>query len=239
MLSLDIKSLYSAFSCLRCSVASATDLSSSLIPSCNADISAASFSIEPSSSSMVVCESLMEISSSFFLSSALSNSLLQYSFFASSPFCSFCKLEIISSIMAITFSKPAVLPLNAMAIKSRAGRLEPLLRRICSARARCDDALTCTCMKLALALGNVFLKTSSASSSLRTLMVSARATSSSALVFLISSHSCVFVAQPSSSSCLNFLSAASASFVSSRSFAHSASSTPSSPTRVILLSIWA
>mmetsp|Transcript_49418 Transcript_49418/g.137299 ORF Transcript_49418/g.137299 Transcript_49418/m.137299 type:complete len:252 (-) Transcript_49418:75-830(-) len=236
-----MSSLYSAFSAWRCSVASATALSSSLMPVSNAAISAASCSMEPFSSSMAVSESLTDNSNDFFLSSDSSNEASQYSFLPSSPSCSFLRLTTSSSINAMTFSKPAALPFSARAMRSSAGARDlcAAARRIWSARALCDLAVTVTCTKLALAPGKVFLNKSRASSSLRTLMVSASASSSSARVFLTTSHSCVFVAQPSSSSCLNFLSASSACLVSSKSLAVSASSTPSSPTRVILLSICA
>eukprot|EP00418_Pyrodinium_bahamense_P070376 CAMPEP_0179098226 /NCGR_PEP_ID=MMETSP0796-20121207/45255_1 /TAXON_ID=73915 /ORGANISM="Pyrodinium bahamense, Strain pbaha01" /LENGTH=73 /DNA_ID=CAMNT_0020795999 /DNA_START=37 /DNA_END=255 /DNA_ORIENTATION=- len=73
-------------------------------------------------------------------------------------------------------------------------------------------------MKLALAEGNVFLKTSRASSSFKTLIVSAKAFNSSARVRLTSSHSSVFVEQLVSSSALNLVSAASDSWVSVKSF---------------------
>jgi len=96
---------------------------------------------------------------------------------------------------------------------------------------------TWICMKLMLALGNVDLNKSSASSSFNTLMVSAKAVSSSARIPLINSQSPVFVAQLYSNSSLNFSSSDKASLVSSKSFSSAAIFTDSSPIRVISVSI--
>mmetsp|Transcript_118872 Transcript_118872/g.233493 ORF Transcript_118872/g.233493 Transcript_118872/m.233493 type:complete len:201 (+) Transcript_118872:163-765(+) len=148
-----------------------------------------------------------------------------------------------SSIILITFSNPEVLPFNASSMRSRPGETRPLLataaRIIFNALARwaVTDAESWT--KLELAPGNVPLKSSKESSSLSTLIVSARANSSSARVFLTSSHSASLVEQPASNSCLNLVSSSSASFVSSTSLAISARRTPRLPTRVILSSICA
>mmetsp|Transcript_118869 Transcript_118869/g.233480 ORF Transcript_118869/g.233480 Transcript_118869/m.233480 type:complete len:225 (-) Transcript_118869:735-1409(-) len=209
------------------------------MPASRAAISSARVLMAPSISSMAVSESLIDCSSCLRLSSDWSNCVLQYCCFWSSSFCSAFKFSTISSIMASTLPKPPFLPLSAKAIRSSSGRRDDSLRRSASARERCEALVTCTCTKLALALGNVFLKISRASSSFRTLMVSASASNSSARVFLISSHSWVFVAHPCSSSCLNFLSASKACFVSSTSLLISADCTPSSPIRVILSSICA
>merc|ERR1719460_3450369 len=64
--------------------------------------------------------------------------------------------------------------------------------------------LTCTCTKLLLAEGNVFLKSSSASSSLSTLMVSASATISLASISLYAAHSAFLSSQFLSRSAKNF-----------------------------------
>mmetsp|Transcript_90746 Transcript_90746/g.235346 ORF Transcript_90746/g.235346 Transcript_90746/m.235346 type:complete len:211 (+) Transcript_90746:808-1440(+) len=203
-----MSSLWSAFSAFRCSVASATDLSNALIPASRSAISWAKVSMAPSISSMADSESETDCDNAFFLSSDWSNCAPQYSFFASSPCCSFFKFATIWSIILITLSKPTFLPRSANAMRSSPGL--PGIRVAIARISFNADSLraflaACTCTKLlALALGNVFLKRSSASSSLRTLIVSAKATSSSALFFLTSSHSCVFVAQPSSNSFLNF-----------------------------------
>mmetsp|Transcript_126452 Transcript_126452/g.366078 ORF Transcript_126452/g.366078 Transcript_126452/m.366078 type:complete len:264 (-) Transcript_126452:662-1453(-) len=212
------------------------------MPASNAFNSSANVARAPVISSMAVSESLIESSKLFRLSSDSSNCVLQYSFFCSSDACSFFKFETIVSIMDNTFSKPAVLPVSANARRSNWGLFvwRADSRRIFAACRLSDSKEAVTCTKLlALALGKVFLNISKASSSLRTLIVSESASNSSARVFLTSSHSCSFVAQPCSNSALNFWSAARACSVSSRSLDASASSTPKLPTRVILSSICA
>merc|ERR1719510_2827627 len=103
-------------------------------------------------------------------------------------------------------------------------------RSSCMAFDRIVSKLTLVCTKLAaLALGKVFLKRSKASSSLRTLIVSANATNSSARVLDLSSHSAVFVAQLFSRFAKNSLSAISAASVSVKSSFISTISMPSSP----------
>merc|ERR1719362_2750995 len=97
--------------------------------------------------------------------------------------------------------------------------------------------LTLVCIKLALALGKVFLNRSKASSSFRTLIVSAKATNSSARVFDRSSHSAVFVAQLFSKFAMNSLSAIKAASVSVMSSFISTISMPSSPMRFNFFSI--
>merc|ERR1719321_860946 len=62
------------------------------------------------SAAMAVSRSAIVFSSSFFLSSAVSNCVAQYSFFSSSSTCSFFRVSTISSIILITFSKPIFLP---------------------------------------------------------------------------------------------------------------------------------
>mmetsp|Transcript_25619 Transcript_25619/g.65097 ORF Transcript_25619/g.65097 Transcript_25619/m.65097 type:complete len:227 (-) Transcript_25619:532-1212(-) len=209
------------------------------MPSCKALISAAKVSKRPSICSMALSESAMDCSCCFCLSSDSSNWASQYSFLLSSPSCSFFKFTTISSTMVITFSKPAVLPWRAKEIKSNSGLFDFFAAAWINAKARafCDATVTCTCIKLELAPGKVFLKSSSASSSLSTLMVSARATNSSERVFLISSHSAVLEPQLVSSSIANLVSALSEALVSSKSFFIPAISTPRSPTLVISASI--
>mmetsp|Transcript_67745 Transcript_67745/g.192004 ORF Transcript_67745/g.192004 Transcript_67745/m.192004 type:complete len:256 (-) Transcript_67745:669-1436(-) len=196
----------------------------------------------PSSESAIACSDFPTArSSAFFLSSDASNWAAQYSFFWSSCCCSFFRFATISSTMAMTFSKPpwvkAFLPLSASTRRSSPARSrlsEPCRARRIAARAseRMAEALVLTCTKLALGLGRVFLNNSRASSSLRSLMVSASARSSSARVFDRSSHSAFFVSQPFFSSARNFLSSARASSVSDRSSFIWAIFTPSSPIRV-------
>mmetsp|Transcript_36669 Transcript_36669/g.104353 ORF Transcript_36669/g.104353 Transcript_36669/m.104353 type:complete len:335 (+) Transcript_36669:359-1363(+) len=135
----------------------------------------------------------------------------------------------------------AFFPLSARAIMSRAGLnflsaflcIERIMPRAC---ARWEAAVTRSCTKLAPWPGRVFLKRSKASSSLRTLMVSAKATSSSARVLERSSHSCVFVPQLLSSSCKNFLSSEYVAEVSERSSFSCTMATPSSPICVVFTS---
>mmetsp|Transcript_69507 Transcript_69507/g.184485 ORF Transcript_69507/g.184485 Transcript_69507/m.184485 type:complete len:229 (-) Transcript_69507:790-1476(-) len=182
---------------------------------------------------MAVSASEMSRSNPFFLSSASSNCLPQYSFLLSSSTCSRFRVATIPSIIAITFSKPIFLPLSAYSMNAIM-ELPPLaLVAACSkmalARDRTVAALMRISRKLALLDGNVFLNSSSASSSLSSLMVSARANSSCWRTLQRASHSAVFVLQPVSSSARNFLSSARDSVVSPRSFFISAIITPSSP----------
>mmetsp|Transcript_57429 Transcript_57429/g.170905 ORF Transcript_57429/g.170905 Transcript_57429/m.170905 type:complete len:212 (-) Transcript_57429:583-1218(-) len=184
-------------------------------------------------------------SRAFFLSSARSNCVPQYSFLCSSSTCSFLSASTISSIIEMTFSKPpcwrAFLPLSANTNRSNSVLCWCLgdfraVRRAAMAFERRADAVNSTCTKLA-ELGSVFLNSSSASSSLRTLIVSASATSSSALVLERSSHSLSFLAQVASRFARKFLSSASAAWVSSRSPFICMMLTPSSPTCIDLVSM--
>mmetsp|Transcript_17220 Transcript_17220/g.53922 ORF Transcript_17220/g.53922 Transcript_17220/m.53922 type:complete len:206 (-) Transcript_17220:787-1404(-) len=188
----------------------------------------------------------MACSSSFFLSSIWSNWIAQYSFLASSSDCSFFSTSTMSSHILMTLSKVpwlmALRPLRASTRKSKpacpwAPAFCRALRTIANARTRNEAALASTCTKLALALGRVFLKSSRASSSLSTLMVSARATSSSARVFCRASHSAVFVEQLFSSPARNFLSSAKEAAVSERSSFSWTIFTPNSPTCSVLVSM--
>merc|ERR1712008_251873 len=144
--------------------------------------------------SIAVSRSEIECSNPFFLSSAKSNSFPQYSFFESSSACSTLSVATISSIILMTFSNPIFFPCNARDNNSNCAFLG-LFCMTCSssvnALARKFRADTSICMKLE-ALGKVFLKSSSASSSFSTLMVSAKAANSSARVLTITSHSFFF-----------------------------------------------
>mmetsp|Transcript_88537 Transcript_88537/g.239623 ORF Transcript_88537/g.239623 Transcript_88537/m.239623 type:complete len:296 (+) Transcript_88537:172-1059(+) len=240
-----MSSLYSTFSAWRCSVASATDLSSSMMPASRAAISCVVVSMPSFALAMAVSASAILRSRAFLLSSVWSNCMLQYSFLLSSSSCSFFNIWTISSHILMTLSNVpwlmAFLPLKVSAIMSRAGR-RFLSAFLCMARSkdkaweRSVEAETRTCTKLALALGNVFLKRSSASSSFKTLIVSAKATSSSALVLERSSHSCVLVPQLLSSSFKNFLSSEYVAEVSERSSFSCTMATPSSPICVVFTS---
>mmetsp|Transcript_14825 Transcript_14825/g.33355 ORF Transcript_14825/g.33355 Transcript_14825/m.33355 type:complete len:351 (-) Transcript_14825:375-1427(-) len=176
-------------------------------------------------------------SKAFFSSSAVSKSFAQVAFLVSSSTCSFFSRATISSIMVKTFSKPTFLPLKASMRKFNWLLCAGSARNTERAWLETSFEVTCTCTKLLAGLGSVFLKSSSASSSLRILMVSASASFSSARFFSIASHSLSLVAQFSSMSAKNFWSSAKASSVSSKSLVFSAISTPNLPTRAVFSSI--
>mmetsp|Transcript_11091 Transcript_11091/g.24450 ORF Transcript_11091/g.24450 Transcript_11091/m.24450 type:complete len:252 (-) Transcript_11091:722-1477(-) len=184
-------------------------------------------------------------SRAFLLSSPWSSCRLQYSFLCSSSFCSSFKTLTISSIILITFSKPCCelprFPWRATEMRSSATLSCLFADRMAvrtTLRARFLALLFWNWIKLAeVGLGKVFLNKSKASSSLRTLMVSAKATNSSDRVFERSSHSDVFVSQLVSSSERYFLSAMSAASVSDRSSFIWTIETPSSPIWPVFASI--
>mmetsp|Transcript_98424 Transcript_98424/g.195187 ORF Transcript_98424/g.195187 Transcript_98424/m.195187 type:complete len:267 (+) Transcript_98424:682-1482(+) len=208
-------------------------------------ISSVSVSMEPFISAMAVSESFRAWSVSFFLSSYLSSELVQYAFLASSSTCSFLRFATMASVMAIILSRPIFFPVSANAIRSISGRCGKSLwcvaARCTLARARALRAavVSVICMKLASAPGSVFLNKSSASSLLRSLIVSARATSSSCRVFWISAHSLFFFPHPSPSSSRNLLSSPNDCCVSSRSFSLLAILRASMPRRPCCFSICA
>mmetsp|Transcript_25340 Transcript_25340/g.80542 ORF Transcript_25340/g.80542 Transcript_25340/m.80542 type:complete len:228 (+) Transcript_25340:828-1511(+) len=210
------------------------------MPFSSAATSSVRVAMAPFASSMALPRSEAARSSSFFLSSFLSSSSSQYAFFWSSPTCSFPSRATMPSIMARTFSKLTFFPRRASARKSRRGSARLLWPRLLAARAR--SACRLTSLPLALVcsregLGSVFLKSSRASSSLRILMVSARATSSSARVFCTTSHSALFFSQFLSRSARNCLSSASDLVVSSRSAFRASISRPVCPWRPSLASM--
>mmetsp|Transcript_150123 Transcript_150123/g.264958 ORF Transcript_150123/g.264958 Transcript_150123/m.264958 type:complete len:320 (-) Transcript_150123:264-1223(-) len=128
----------------------------------------------------------------------------------------------------------------ASMMKSSCGRCRSKARPFCSAAmafAFIWDLVTWTCTKLELAAGSVFLNNSSASSLFKSLIVSAKATSSAARFLLISSHSAVFVSQSLFNSDRNFLSANRAASVSLSSTFIVAISTPRLPTRTLFFSM--
>mmetsp|Transcript_55652 Transcript_55652/g.165486 ORF Transcript_55652/g.165486 Transcript_55652/m.165486 type:complete len:234 (+) Transcript_55652:832-1533(+) len=195
---------------------------------------------------MACSESETARSMPFFLSSARSSWVVQYSFLWMSSSCSFFRTATMLSIILMTLSKPPrfkdFLPASVRAIRSMPVRsMWPAAvratRMAVIAWVRKAVALVRTCTKLALALGRVFLNSSSASSSLRTLMVSASATSSSARTFLRSSHSAVFVLQLSSRLPRNSWSLASAAWVSDRSSFICTICTPNSPMATVFVSM--
>mmetsp|Transcript_36686 Transcript_36686/g.73009 ORF Transcript_36686/g.73009 Transcript_36686/m.73009 type:complete len:214 (-) Transcript_36686:109-750(-) len=181
------------------------------------------------------------------LSSAKSNWLLQYSRLLSSSCCSFLRTSSMLSTILMTLSKvprPSErFPDNIIMSRSRPafwpfGAAASALWRMSKAPAREPiEAAALICARLAPALGMVFLNRSRASSSLSTLIVSASATSSSALTFERSSHSAVLVSQLCDSSCKNFWSAMRAASVSVKSSFICTILTPSSPICLVLDSI--
>mmetsp|Transcript_12389 Transcript_12389/g.24981 ORF Transcript_12389/g.24981 Transcript_12389/m.24981 type:complete len:301 (-) Transcript_12389:394-1296(-) len=212
------------------------------MPAVKATISSVKIAMDSFAEAIAASKSETLRSNSFFLSSLVSRVFSQYSFFESSSACSCFKVATMPSIMARTFSKPIFLPRRARKMASSFGRLDgnsvfKLAARAARALARKLAAPTWTCMKLALALGNVALKSSRASSSLSTLIVSAKATSSSARNLLRSSHSFAFLSQSSFKLDENCLSASSASLVSPKSFFICAMDTPSSPILAVLVSM--
>mmetsp|Transcript_45763 Transcript_45763/g.83833 ORF Transcript_45763/g.83833 Transcript_45763/m.83833 type:complete len:263 (-) Transcript_45763:733-1521(-) len=233
-----ISSVNASFSSFRVSVASATSLSRASMPSVRALISSFKVEMPSSASSMANFTVEMVCSKPFSLSSVTSNCFSQYSFLWSSSVCSFAKTSTSSSISLKTFSKLTFLPVSATAMRSNAARLECVAGAFwISARAFLRTSRLLDSIWTKLGLGNVFLKSSKASSSFKILIVSAMATFSSALIFSISSHSLSFEAQFSSMSAKNFLSSAKASSVSPISLAMLAMSTPNLPTRADLSSI--
>mmetsp|Transcript_72343 Transcript_72343/g.156400 ORF Transcript_72343/g.156400 Transcript_72343/m.156400 type:complete len:293 (-) Transcript_72343:462-1340(-) len=234
------RSWYSLCSSLRCSVASATDLSSSEMPFCRAAISSSRVLMLSVAVAMAVSLSEMRRSSAFFSSSVLSNCAAQYTFLLSSSVCSVFRVTTISSIILMTLSKPIFLPDRASMMMSSFGLLRLafwIAAMAASALERMSLELTCTCTKLALELGMVFLKRSRASSSFRILMVSASATSSSARSFSRSAISAAFEPQLVLSSAWNFLSSISPFAASERPALRLTISTPSSPSCFVLDSI--
>mmetsp|Transcript_115964 Transcript_115964/g.237112 ORF Transcript_115964/g.237112 Transcript_115964/m.237112 type:complete len:216 (+) Transcript_115964:929-1576(+) len=191
---------------------------------------------------MAASESARARSRSFFLSSERSNCAPQYVFLLSSSVCSFFRVATMASIISKTLLKPIFLPRSARAIRSSRGRSPGIVRLTAWSCARAlmrteVALLVSSCMKLLAEPGSVFLKRSRASSSLRTLMVSAKAASSSDRVCVRSSHSAVFVLQPFSRSARNFLSSSKASCVSPSSFFFSAISMANSPTFRVFVSM--
>mmetsp|Transcript_13306 Transcript_13306/g.36006 ORF Transcript_13306/g.36006 Transcript_13306/m.36006 type:complete len:264 (+) Transcript_13306:900-1691(+) len=205
-----------------------------------AAISSANVAIPALQLSLLWLASSSAFSAAFFLSSAASNSTAQYSFFVSSSTCSFCNISTMSSISLSTFVNSTFLPDSAKAMRSILARCRSaacrraLLTADCALR-RMAFELTWICTKLlALADGRVFLKSSSASSSLRVLIVSEIASSSSLRVFCLSAHSADLVEQPFSSSFANAWSSVRESAVSAKSAFISTTATLSSPIFLVL-----
>mmetsp|Transcript_16897 Transcript_16897/g.46663 ORF Transcript_16897/g.46663 Transcript_16897/m.46663 type:complete len:200 (-) Transcript_16897:442-1041(-) len=194
--------LYSSFSALRWSVALMTDLSRALMPAARAASSSVVVSMKAFVSSMAFSKSKVSKSSSFFLSSLASISFWQYTCLSSSSTCSLPSSVTISSIMDSTLSKLTFLPRRAREMKSK--RLSWLPRSALMAMWRTSLSLRVTCKSEEL--GKVVLKSSSASSSFKILMVSAIARVSSARVFFTTSYSASLLAQLLSKSARNFLS---------------------------------
>mmetsp|Transcript_76668 Transcript_76668/g.119801 ORF Transcript_76668/g.119801 Transcript_76668/m.119801 type:complete len:297 (+) Transcript_76668:57-947(+) len=237
-LSLASVSTASACSSFLCSVASATCLSRALMPSSSASISEASVAIPSFVSAIDLDKSDTANSNSFALSSVASIVVSQYSFFSSSEICSFLRSATISSIIVNTFSKLTFLPLSASAMRfTRKSPFSP--RPACckatNARFFTDCPFAANCNRAGV--GSVFLNNSSASSSLSSLIVSAIASNSSARTLVLTAHSSSLVLQFFSKSFRKASSSIRLLVVSSRSSFWVTSCTPSSPMRVILLSI--
>mmetsp|Transcript_25323 Transcript_25323/g.80494 ORF Transcript_25323/g.80494 Transcript_25323/m.80494 type:complete len:429 (-) Transcript_25323:188-1474(-) len=227
------RSVYSSCSFFLSSVASATCLSSALMPSIRPAMSSASAAMDPFASSMAVSRSTACWLRALCSSSDLSSSASQKAFFSSSAFCSLPSRATMSSIILTTLSKEPVLPRKARAMRLRRASLCPYFARAdlitISVRRFTSALVTLVCRNAGL--GNVLLKSSRASSSFKILMVSASATSSSARVLERSSHSACLVLQPVSRSARYFLSSRRALEVSSKSAFMASICTPTCPTR--------
>mmetsp|Transcript_88331 Transcript_88331/g.253032 ORF Transcript_88331/g.253032 Transcript_88331/m.253032 type:complete len:226 (+) Transcript_88331:782-1459(+) len=212
-----IVSLYSEFSALRTSVDSATDLSRALMLAVKDLISSPSWASPPVASSLAFSKLSYSRSNTLCSSSDLSIAVWQYSFFESSSCCSLPSKAVMSSIILRTFSKLPDRPANAIMIMfKRVSSFLPCLAFKASIALRFKiRPLTWVCSSAGL--GKVFLNNSRASSSLRILIVSARATSSSPLVLDLSSHSAFFVVHEVDMSARNFRSSSKAAVLSSRS----------------------
>mmetsp|Transcript_99556 Transcript_99556/g.319539 ORF Transcript_99556/g.319539 Transcript_99556/m.319539 type:complete len:412 (-) Transcript_99556:2-1237(-) len=138
------------------------------------------------------------------------------------------------SIMPTTLSKLTFFPRIAKEMRSR--RKSCFLPPFSARRAWCNTSLLEYCTWMKLDAGMAFLNKSRASSSLRTLMVSARAMSSSARVFTISSHSPPRAPQSVSKVCRKAASSLRVFLESSRSSAAPTSSMPTSPRRAVFVS---
>mmetsp|Transcript_50329 Transcript_50329/g.109355 ORF Transcript_50329/g.109355 Transcript_50329/m.109355 type:complete len:214 (-) Transcript_50329:376-1017(-) len=140
-----------------------------------------------------------------------------------------------SSIIFSTLSKLTFLPLRAREMRSR---------RVswCLEAERARRAIFFTCWDVTLvwsreAEGSVFLKTSRASSSLRILIVSERATSSSPRVVFTTAYSSSLVLQSDARFARNFWSSMRDASVSVRSSFMCTISTLSSPERAVFFSM--
>mmetsp|Transcript_76940 Transcript_76940/g.193514 ORF Transcript_76940/g.193514 Transcript_76940/m.193514 type:complete len:205 (-) Transcript_76940:943-1557(-) len=193
--------LYSAFSFLRCSVASATDLSNARMPFFKTAISSVSVAMRSLICSMAVLRSDTERCNAFFFAFAVANCVPQYSFLRSSAFCSSFNVATSCLTNFTTLSRPTFRPLKASEMKSR--RSAPWPGRTFErtwftaplTSARIDSVVVWSCKKLAPPLGNVVLNNSNESSSLRILIVSANATTSFARISFSSSWAACLEAQ--------------------------------------------
>mmetsp|Transcript_1896 Transcript_1896/g.4450 ORF Transcript_1896/g.4450 Transcript_1896/m.4450 type:complete len:255 (+) Transcript_1896:776-1540(+) len=237
-----MSSVNSAFSLFRCIVASSTSLSSSVMPACSVLISSASVAMVSAWSSTDASKSSMLCASPFALSSTLSICFRQYSRLPSSSVCSCASSAIMSSTILITFEKSTFPPCKTSSRNRISGSaavlLPPFPRRACRAAMarRCTRSRSAAnCKKLEL--GKAFLKRSSASSSLRILMVSWIATSSCARSFFLSSHSACLLSQFCVRSFRNFWSWIKIASACVRSCFMRTTCTCKSPTRATFFSI--
>mmetsp|Transcript_50856 Transcript_50856/g.111366 ORF Transcript_50856/g.111366 Transcript_50856/m.111366 type:complete len:253 (-) Transcript_50856:698-1456(-) len=180
---------------------------------------------------------LIALTETFSSSSALSSSCSQYVFFSSSSLCSLFKLLIIPLINLLTFSKPTFLPRSANDTSARYGDCRARLDfRASSACALISAAELSTCSNDSCDNVSVFLNSSVESSSFKTLIVSARAASSSCRVADSTSKSFSAFAHFSFSVRANCLSCSRVFSVSLRSSLVSTNETASSPTRPVFTS---
>mmetsp|Transcript_102993 Transcript_102993/g.296582 ORF Transcript_102993/g.296582 Transcript_102993/m.296582 type:complete len:231 (-) Transcript_102993:568-1260(-) len=213
------------------------------MPASSVLISSARVATRSLVSAIIVSRSSTERSSSLCLSSAMSSCWPQYSCLCRSSACSCSNVAMSSSIIFRTLSKPILRPRRAKEMKSKRSRLMPRGMRelafasISRACARMEAEVTCICTKLAVGLGSVFLKSSSASSSFKILIVSDRATTSWARTCFSSSWTLALESQFFSRSAATALSCSRVAAVSPRSFFMLAISTPTSATRASFVSI--
>mmetsp|Transcript_88299 Transcript_88299/g.175499 ORF Transcript_88299/g.175499 Transcript_88299/m.175499 type:complete len:209 (+) Transcript_88299:908-1534(+) len=174
----------------------------------------------------------------------------QKTFFLSSSFCS-CRsscprVSIFFTILAkptfsprtadsIKLMRSSSLSLKAFAATSRL-LLCILVERTCI-KLGSSCSVDATCSKLSAGVGNVFLKRSSASSSLSSLIVSDSNTCSADASFSYSFQSRVFTSQAFFRSARNLLSSSNDSLVSLYSFFSVTTLTANSPSRAVLSSM--
>mmetsp|Transcript_111762 Transcript_111762/g.203129 ORF Transcript_111762/g.203129 Transcript_111762/m.203129 type:complete len:266 (+) Transcript_111762:585-1382(+) len=231
-----ISSTNAVCSVLRCAVASATLSSRDLMPASSAAISSTRLAFFSSISSIAFWRPEAVSSKDAALSEASSRLALQSATFVSSAVCSSLRRATMSSIIFKTLPKSAFLPCKAREMRSRRWSCLRLwlFNTACACR-KSSFVDTCSCNKEGL--GNVFLNNSSASSSFKSLMVSASAIDSSPKTFFCSAYLAALVLQVASSSAKKAWSFSRDASVSSRSSCKFTISTPTSANREDFVSI--